>query len=88
MKVKTIYYTSVFAKHFKKLPKRIQLAAVRQEKRFRADPLRPQLKTHALGGKLKGYHSFSVTYHYRILFAIEGKGKVTFIDIGTHSIYE
>lgn len=87
MKVRAIYYTSVFAKHFKKLPTWIQRAAVRQEKSFRANPLLPQLKTHALGGKLKGYHSFSVTYRYRILFAVEAGGKVTFIDVGTHSIY-
>ncbi|MBI2009770.1 MAG: type II toxin-antitoxin system mRNA interferase toxin, RelE/StbE family [Candidatus Chisholmbacteria bacterium] len=83
----SVYYTSVFAKHFKRLPKRIKLAAVKQEKRFRANPLQPRLKTHVLGGKLKGYYSFSVTYRYRILFAIEKGGEITFIDIGTHSIY-
>ena len=88
MKVAAVYYTSVFVKHFKKLPRNIQDIAVEKEKLFRANPLAPSLKTHQLTGKLSGYYSFSITYHYRIMFMFEVDGSVTFIDVGSHSIYQ
>jgi len=47
----------------------------------------PRLKTHALTGKLKGYFAFSITLRYRILFIFEPDGSVTFIGVGTHTIY-
>jgi len=47
----------------------------------------PRLKTHALTGKLKGYFAFSITHQYRIMFAFEPDGSVTFIDVETHTIY-
>ena len=87
MKITGIYYTAVFAKHFKKLPKRIQVVAVKKEKLFRKNPLELSLKTHQLTGKLAGYYSFSITYHWRIMFAVEASGAVTFVDVGSHGIY-
>ena len=84
--IKTIYYAPAFIRHFKNLPRDAQKEVSAKEKLFRKNLFDPLLKTHKLTGKLKGYYSFSVTYHYRILFAIE-KRAIVFIDIGTHSIY-
>ena len=83
-----IYYATKFHKHFISLPKNIQQKAIAKEKIFRQNPLDSRLKAHLLTGSLKGYYSFSITYHYRILFIFEKDGSVTFIDIGTHSIYQ
>jgi len=87
MSISSIYYTSNFEKHFKKLPISIKRKAIFKEKLFRKDPMHADLKTHALSGRLKGYHSFAITHHYRIMFKFEKDGSVTFIDTGTHSIY-
>ena len=83
---KTVYYAPSFIRHFKNLPNDLQKEVSAKEKLFRKNPFNPQLKTHKLTGRLGKYYSFSVTYHYRILFAIE-KRVIVFIDIGTHSIY-
>lgn len=83
-----IRYTSTFAKHYYKLPSRIKNQAVKRENIFRKNPLDPRLKTHALAGKLKGYYAFSITHQYRIMFVFEPKVSVTFIDVGTHTIYQ
>lgn len=83
----TVRYTSTFAKHYKKLPAKIKQQARKREKIFRRNPANPMLKTHALTGKLKGYYSFSIIHQYRIMFIFEPDGSVTFIDLGTHSIY-
>lgn len=82
-----IQYTPGFRKHFRKLPSRIVDKAALAELRFSHDLNNPSLKTHALKGKMNGIFSFSVGYHYRIIFCYEPDGSVTFIDIGTHRIY-
>lgn len=82
-----VSYSPRFVKKFKKLPRKIQTKALEREKIFKKNPEDPRLKTHPLSGKLKDFYSFSVTYQYRIMFALESDGSVTFIDIGTHSIY-
>ena len=82
-----IRYTSTFAKRYRKLPPRIRKLAPKRENIFRKNPMDPRLKTHALTGKLKGYFAFSITLRYRILFIFEPDGSVTFIGVGTHTIY-
>ena len=82
-----VFYAPAFVRHFKKLPTVIKKEVSIKEKLFRKNPFDPRLKTHRLRGKLKSYYSFSVTYHYRVLFAIE-KDSIVFIDIGTHTIYQ
>ena len=83
-----IYYSSKFAKEYKKLSLKTKISAERKEKIFRIDPFDPQLKTHRLEGKLKDYYSFSIDYHYRIIFEVVNKSTVWFHAVGTHSIYE
>ena len=87
MKVNKITYSSHFAKAFKSLPEKIKELAIQKEKIFRADCFDSRLKTHKLKGKLKPYWSFSINYSYRILFEFQTDGEVSFIDVGTHSIY-
>jgi addiction module RelE/StbE family toxin len=85
--IKKIDYTPTFVKHFSKLPADIKSEALKKEKIFVQDSKDPRLKTHPLTGKLKGLYSFSINYQYRIMFAYDSKSEVTFIDVGTHSIY-
>lgn len=84
----TIYYSSKFAKEYKKLPLKVKLLAEKREKIFRTDPFDPQLKTHKLTGKLKEYYSFSIDYQYRIIFEFADKNTIWFHSIGTHEIYK
>jgi len=83
-----IYYSSKFAREYKKLPLKVKLSAEKREKVFRKDPFNPQLKTHKLTGKLKTYYSFSLDFHYRIIFEFVEKDEVWFHSVGTHDIYK
>ena len=82
-----IKYTSHFVKHFRKLPTNIKKKACQKEQLFKYNPYLASLNTHKLSGKLKRYYAFSIDYQYRIIFAFEQDGSVTFIEIGSHSIY-
>ncbi len=88
MEIKRIDYTPKFLKSFKGLRSEIQAQLIKREPWFRADCFDSRLKTHKLKGKLIPYWSFSVNYSYRVLFAFEDEHRVTFIDIGPHSIYQ
>ena len=83
-----IYFSSKFAKEYKKLPKKIKLLAEKKEKIFRKNPHETSLKTHRLKGKLKDFYSFSIDYHYRILFEFKKDDIVWFHSVGTHEVYK
>ena len=83
-----IYYSSKFAKEYKKLPFKVKISAEKREKVFRKDPFSPQLKTHKLTGKLKDYWAFSLTYSDRILLRFINNHEVIFYKIGSHDIYK
>lgn len=74
MKKIQIYYTPEFQKLWRKLPDTVK------------NPFHPQLKTHKLKGVLSGFFSFSIDYHYRIVFHFE-EDKIYFDAVGTHAIY-
>lgn len=82
-----IYYSTKFAKEYKRLPKDVKLLAEEREKIFRKDPFDPKLKTHKLSGRFKEYYSFSIDYQYRIIFEFNKK-DVWFHSVGTHAIYK
>ncbi len=88
MKIKEIFYTSHFEKSFKRLERNLKIKAVKKEEVFRNDCFDPALDTHKLKGHLFGYWSFSINREYRVMFRFESDGKVTFIDVGSHSIYK
>jgi len=55
---------------------------------FSENPFDTKLKTHKLKGKLKEYHSFSITPDIRIIFRFENDSEVLLVDIGSHdSVY-
>lgn len=83
-----IYYSSKFAKEYKRLPKKVKLQAEEKEKLFRKDPHNSQLKTHKLTGRLKEYWAFSIDYKYRIIFEFRDKEIVWFHSVRTHGIYK
>ncbi len=83
-----IFYSPTFAKHYRKLPANIKAMTEGKEEIFRQNPFDPQLKTHRLAGKLKGYWAFSIGYHYRIIFSFLSSGEVRFHTVGTHEIYQ
>lgn len=83
-----IFKTKDFEKSFEKLPKNLQIIAIKKIVLFRTYPFNSQLKTHKLKGKLQDFYSFSINQQYRILFEFLNKNKVLFYDIGTHNIYK
>lgn len=88
MKVREIWYSKHFQRAIKKLPSGMKSEISKREKIFKNNCFDPRLKTHKLSGKLRNYWSFPLTHSHRVLFQFFGKGKVGFIDIGDHSIYQ
>lgn len=90
--VKEVIFDAVFERSFKNYTKRLPAEELDGLKErliiFRNNPFNPKLKTHKLKGRLKEYWAFSISYSDRILFRFLDKGRVFFIDIGDHSIYE
>ena len=82
-----VTYTPTFIKKFKKIPKTIQVIAMRKEDLFKKDPHDPTLQTHKLRGSLEGYWAFSINRSYRIMCEFKENNSVTFLYIGTHEIY-
>lgn len=88
MKIEQILYSSHFERAIRRLPRELKKTIEVREKIFRKNCFDPRLKTHKLSGRLKNYWSFSITHSQRVLFQFLGKGKVGFVDIGDHSIYQ
>ncbi len=82
-----IYYSSKFAREYKKLSLAIKKKAEKQEKIFRQNPFDSKLKTHKLSGPLKDFWAFSVDAKYRILFEFVDEKSIWFHLVGDHSIY-
>lgn len=84
-----IIYSLKFAREYKKLLKKVKIAAEQQEVIFRKNPFDPRLKTHKLNGRLSGFFSFSIGYKYRLIFEFSKDSKtVYFHSIGDHDIYQ
>jgi mRNA-degrading endonuclease YafQ of YafQ-DinJ toxin-antitoxin module len=50
-----------------------------------ADPFEPNLKLHALAGKLQGLQAVSITYSYRLTLTLQITAhEILLIDIGSH----
>ena len=83
-----IYYSSKFAREYKKLPQNVKDQAEKAELLFRQDPFNPQLKTHKLKGILSRYYSFSIDKNYRIIFEFQTAKIIWFLSVRNHSIYK
>lgn len=88
MIIKKILYEPKFRKQFMKIPAAIKKKAIKKEKLLRDNPFHPSLRLHKLKGKLEGLWSISINKKYRLIFKPQGDGKVMFVNIGVHSIYE
>lgn len=86
MKIAKVIYSQEFIKKWKKVPRQIQAKANSKEKIFKVNCYNPSLKTHKLKGELNFLWSFSVDYHWRVVFYLDGN-KAVFTTIGTHSVY-
>lgn len=82
-----IYYSSKFAKEYKRLPRNVKLTAEKKEAIFRKDSFDVRLKTHRLSSRLKDCYAFSIDYQYRIVFEFAKKDVIWFHSVGTHEIY-
>lgn len=83
-----IYYSSKFAREYKKLSRHIKDLAEEKEIIFRGDPFDSRLDTHKLSGRLKEYWAFSIDQKYRIIFEFSKNDIVWFHSVGDHSIYQ
>jgi addiction module RelE/StbE family toxin len=87
MKPKKVKYSPTFFKALKKFPKSQLKFLALKEKIFLEDPFDPRLKTHKLRGELKNHYSFSVSYHWRIVFHFQDENTIIFDTVGTHAVY-
>lgn len=83
-----ISYKPSFVREFKKLQSELQEEALERIDLFKDIKNHKKLKVHKLKGRLKNFHSFSVTYSHRIVFSYETKEEVVFIAIGDHDVYK
>ncbi len=83
-----IVYTTKFAREYKKLPKKVRLAAEKIEPLFRENPFHPALDTHKLHGRLKDFWSFSIGFRHRIVFEFGNTDTMYFHSVGNHDVYQ
>jgi addiction module RelE/StbE family toxin len=81
-----IVYAPSFLREFKKLPKPLQQESKDAIKSFVNKKNLKKLHVHKLKGTLAGRYSFSINFHYRIVFQYLSKDSVAFLAIGDHSI--
>lgn len=78
-----------FTKHFEKCPFKIREELPIRIKLFLENPKHPLLKNHKLIGRLNGFHAFSVSGDFRVIYRFLTNGVIQLLDIGTHSqVYE
>lgn len=83
----TAYFTKEFKIHYSKRIKPNKNLDKRFEERFKLfleNQKNPLLRNHALGGKMKGFRSLSITGDIRVIYYIY-KNVAYFVDIGTHN---
>ena len=82
--VRTDEYFKKLKKFIKKHPNTLN-RYIKTIELLEIDPFHPSLRLHKLNGKLRCYHSISITMKYRIVidFIIQDN-EIIPIDIGTH----
>jgi addiction module RelE/StbE family toxin len=86
IKFMDINYTATFKRSLKKY-KQFHLVIISKINLFRQNLRDPSLKVHKLSGKLSNMYAFSINYDLRVIFKFEDDKSITFLDIGTHSLY-
>lgn len=81
-----IKYHKHFEKHFAKLQPRFKQKVIATIKCFAKNPSAPQLRNHALTGRLAGQRAISVMGDMRIIFEeYDNYTLVIMLDVGTHN---
>lgn len=84
-----IFYTSKFAREYKKLSPAVKNHAEELEKIFRRNPFDSRLKTHKLNGRLREFLSFFIGHKHRIIFELSADRRTAFFhSVGDHDIYQ
>ena len=81
------YFTKTFKKHYLKRiypNKNLDLQFEERHELFTNNSKDLILRDHALGGKMKGFRSFSITGDIRVVYYISGS-IAYFVDIGSHN---
>lgn len=81
------YFTRIFKKHYLKRinsNKNLDLQFKERHELFTNNSKDPILRDHALGGKMRGFRSFSIAGDIRVVYCIS-KNTAYFIDIGSHN---
>lgn len=79
-----------FSRQFKSLPTKLKEEAVERIELLKEKSNHQMLRVHKLKGQLLGRYSFSVTYHYRIIFMYTDNThtEAILLAIGDHAVYE
>ncbi len=82
-----ILYADEFVKQFRKLDKRVQQSAIKQESLFKDNPLHPSLNIEKLRPRKKELWSIRVDKKYRIIFRYTDttRNDIYFLAIGEHN---
>ena len=67
-----VFYSPMFRKRYKNLPKEIRLQAQKKETLFKKNPFGLSLGTHKLHGRMSSLYAFWINKKYRINIAGEG----------------
>jgi addiction module RelE/StbE family toxin len=80
-------HTKEFAKHFDRLPIKIQDKVNNAIEKFKENPDARSLRNHRLTGKMKNIWSISAGGDIRIHYQKYPGGEIViiFVDVGTHS---
>ncbi len=83
-------YKPSFVRQLNALEHSLRGEALERMREFGEPKNHKRLHVHPLKGKLKGFHSFSVNYRYRIVFKWIGSRKsfAVLTAVGDHDIYE
>ena len=80
-----IFFNKSFIKQYKKLSQKIRNQFKERLQLFRVDQRNRLLNLHKVDRRGEVYISMNVTGDYRALFLWEGRARVRFYQIGTHS---
>ena len=82
----TIFFRKGFTKSYAKLSAGEKALVNQALEAFEKNPFHPDLKNHALKGKLAGKRAFSAGFDLRILYREEGGHAVVYLlKTGTHN---
>lgn len=83
-----IVFSPTFIRKYKGFPPALQEEVKEKIALFRENPEHPFLRVHKLKGTLKGRHSFSVNYRYRIVFYYGTNKEAILLTVEDPAVYQ